>query len=99
MFKADDIYALIGVFYADPDDQDNDSCKVLYFLQGNILTNENVRVRYGIQLFTNKKSADIYVKGDIKRGFSVRSYLQPELNVFLFGFSRTEKLYLVDITK
>jgi hypothetical protein len=54
IWKDDDIFAIIGIFYIAPDDDDNDNTKLLYFAQGNIL-NDTIKLRYGEKLFTGKQ--------------------------------------------
>lgn len=88
-FEDGDVYALIGVFYAEPGDPDNVNSKVIYFLQGDIMKDEAVRIRYGVPLFTNMKDNSLFYNGEVKRGFTVRAFVFPELKVMLFGFSQT----------
>jgi hypothetical protein len=35
--RNDDIFAIIGIFYIEPGDEDNDNTKLLYFAKGNLI--------------------------------------------------------------
>lgn len=98
-WRDDDIYAVIGIFYIEPDDQDNNNMKMLYFARGNLLE-DKVEVRYGTSLYTNITAKDLFSTPDGKKlPFTLKTLLLPLTKALVIGFSKVEKLYLVNISK
>lgn len=87
-WRDDDIYAVVGIFYIEPDDDDNSNMKLLYFAKGNLFE-DRVSVRYFVSLFTNNKNNELFSSRDgAKKPFTVKAMVLPQVNALIFGFSK-----------
>ena len=75
--------------------------KNIFFARGDLRTLE-VSFRGGYLLYAHKNERELYIKSEgeseSKRGFSVVSFLEPKLGLYVMSIERCEGIYVVDLS-
>lgn len=64
VWKDDDVYAIMGIFYIEPDDDDNQNSHFVYFARGNLLNGPMKFKSNAEVLSTLKKDMQYFRKND-----------------------------------